>query len=793
MPPRWLTALALALAAVAWLFAGTLFAGRVLYFRDVGVTYFPDFVFLARSLADGVWPLWHPGADAGAPFLCAYPVHLLLVWTAGARGALALSPPLHVLLAVLGGRFLAGRLGASPSAALVSGLVFGLSGLMLGSVLYPVFLAAAWAPVAIGLVHSIVADPQRPWARAVALGTVLATQVSTLGIEVPPQTALFALALLPARPGARATRALAGAAVLAALLAAPAVAGALALLEGSARGRGFAPEVAMSYSAAPAVLVESALPRFLGDVHTFSDVGFWGQSFYPGGSPFFLSLYLGPVVLLLAARAGRRERRLWALVLAGVLLALGSHGPLGPLMAPAMRPMRAPVKLFLLATLALALLAGRGLDRAAHRRGGRGWLLPGLLVVALAAASAWRPAALAAAVASVFGAPTPELVADVVARRWPLELAATGLAALGAGLAVRAGGRTATLAGVVAILDLLRVNGGLNPTAPADFYALREPTRSAVASAEALGRYRWFSFGGAYARQLAWRPAVARTGSDMWLYSVDRQALVPRTQVIDGLEGAFDVDRMGLAPEGSTIPVDEADPARYDALHRRLRLANVRWVLSFDALPERSLAMRALLPFPEVVPPLRLYELRAPLPRAFFVAHGEVASRGEALRRATVDPSFDPDRSVLLDREPGPPAAREEPSAPVSPASVAYRLVGPHTVVVSARTPPGFVVVLDGYHADWTAEDESGRRVPVLRADGRYRALPTGGGRRVFTLRYRPAWRAPALSAFGGGLLAAVAILAVSHFTAGRSRRVLTSSAPRRFDPACDDTKQGQA
>ncbi len=90
-------ALALWLAAVAWVFSGPLFAGRVLYYRDVSVTYYPDMVFAARALARGLWPLWHPGADGGAPFLLAYPVHLLLLAAAGARATLALSPPLHVL------------------------------------------------------------------------------------------------------------------------------------------------------------------------------------------------------------------------------------------------------------------------------------------------------------------------------------------------------------------------------------------------------------------------------------------------------------------------------------------------------------------------------------------------------------------------------------------------------------------------------------------------------------------------------------------------------------------------
>ena len=76
---------------------GPLFAGRVLYYRDVGVTYYPDFVFVSRALAQGVWPLWHPGADAGAPFLMAYPVHLALLLLGGPGAALAVSPPLHLL------------------------------------------------------------------------------------------------------------------------------------------------------------------------------------------------------------------------------------------------------------------------------------------------------------------------------------------------------------------------------------------------------------------------------------------------------------------------------------------------------------------------------------------------------------------------------------------------------------------------------------------------------------------------------------------------------------------------
>ncbi len=108
------------------------------------------------------------------------------------------------------------------------------------------------------------------------------------------------------------------------------------------------------------------------------------------------------------------------------------------------------------------------------------------------------------------------------------------------------------------------------------------------------------------------------------------------------------------------------------------------------------------------------------------------------------DPAFDPRSVVLLERE----SSSFEPGASVagSTGTVDYTRTDPHTVRVRAATPRGFVIVLDGYHSGWRAECD-GREVPVLRAYGRYCALPTSGGEHVFTLRYAPTWRGPALVA----------------------------------------------
>jgi hypothetical protein len=709
------------LAAVAWVFAGPLFAGRVLYYRDVSVTYFPDYVFVASSLRDGLWPLWHPGADGGAPFLMAYPVELLLLLVAGPRATLALSPALHLLLAMVGMGVLARRLGIGPTGVVLSGAVFGLSGLMLGSVLYPTFLAAAWAPLALALFLGLVDAPTPR--RVAALALVLALQISTLGAMVVLQTGLAALVLLPKRPARRVVLAAATAVGLGAALAAPVLLGSLSLLEGTARGRGFGPEIALSYSAPLPVLLEAVLPRFLGSPLTFSDVGFWGQPFFPGGTPFFLSLYLGPLVLLLAARAGRREIRLWVLVALGVLMSLGAHGPLGSVLGLLLHPLRGPVKFFLLATLGLSLLAGRGLDRPGKENVSRRVLLlvPGLLVLALAVWAATAPVGLTRGLSGLVPEAAGPLAQHVVAEQWPRELAVTGALTLGLGLALTGGGwRRAALAGLLVVLDLLRVNGGLSPSTEAEFYDLLPQVEALVEPARQEGPFRWFSFGVARSPPLTWDPEVARQNSDVWLFYLDRQSLLARTHVLDGLEGAFDVDRMGLAPAGSTLSLAEARPERYREIHERLRGANVRWVLGFHPLPEDLVSRRGEADLPGVREPLRLYEVREPRPRAFWAS--------------SVD-------------EEAPPTGADRPEA-----TVRYERLDPHTVRLTASTPPGVIVVLDGHHPDWTAEDRSGP-VPVLRGAGRQQVLPTPGGEREITLRYRPRWPSGAL------LLAALALV----------------------------------
>ena len=702
----------------AWVFAPALLGGRVLYFRDLSTYFYPNLVFLGQSLAAGVFPLWNPSVDAGTPFLMLYPPDTLLVAVGGARFALAVGPPLHMLLASVGASLLGRELGMGRVAAWTCGSIFALSGFRVSAVnLLEKHQAAAWAPV---VVLAAVRCARRPRpAAAVLLAGVLALQVSTLAGEIVLQTAAAA-ALLAWRPmDRRGWLALGAAGALAAVLAAPALLGAAAVMKDTRRGSGFSAAEALSGAASPLELAGLALPRFFGEMHTLTEAGFWGQDVFPGGFPYLLSVYVGLAALALATAAGRD--RSWLLVAASVLLALGARGPFAPVLV-SLAVFRSPVKFLFLASLGIALLAGRGLDRAHRSRGHWLALAPGVAVTLAAVALHLAPERMAAALAGFAPLADPR-AQQVILASWPGAFLVSGVLALAAGAAITHGGRIAAAAGVLAALDLLAVHGDVNRFAPASFYELRPEVRALLAPAFREGPARVFGYGIGNTPGLPFSPALLRENSDVWLYYLDRQVLWGRAAVLDGLEVAFDEDRTAWAPRGAALTAAESTPAAYETVHARLRGANVRWILSFAPLPADRVSERGMAWLPEVLVPLRLYEVRDALPRAFFVTD----------------------------------LAAAEPASVSPPIEVSAG--SPHDIRVRASTPRGYVILLAGWDAGWMARAEDGAALPVLRAGDRYIAVATPGGERTVHLRYRPRWWRIALALAGLGV--AVALVAL--------------------------------
>jgi hypothetical protein len=757
--PRPLLACALHLALTLLLFGPILFGGRVPYFRDISSTFHPDGVFVADALRKGVWPLWNPTLDAGSPYLLAYPVELALLALTGARGALALSPALHVWMAMCGVTLLAREVGASRRGAWFAGAVFGLSGLLQSSLnLAPLAHATAWAPWVVAL-H--LRTWRRPSARNAGLLALLAAlQASTLAVEVALQTLLAACALTPTLPRAPQWRALGAAAVVALLLAAPAWAGALALVEGSARGAGFASGVVLSWSAHPAFLAGLAWPSFLGDPHTMTNAGFWGQPFFPDGYPYFVSLYLGPAVLALAACAGRAASRLWVLAAAGITVALGAYGPLAGALPALVSHFRVPAKALFLTTLALALLSGLGLEAAltVRRRAAVFAIgVPSALLLALGLTFAFHPEAASASAGAVWTRLDSPEAAYVLRRLWPSALIQTGLLAAGAAAALLLRHpQRVHLVALCVVADLLVNNGTVDPSAPPDFYALKPEIAAVVEQARAAAPGRWFSYGVGNTPGLHWAPALLARNRDVGLYYMDRQILWARAKTLDGLDGAFDEDRTGFSPARATLTAAESVPARYAAIHERLRRAGVRWVLSFAPLPESLVRERATARVPEIAEPLRLYELETALPRAFWVSDCAIVADEAALAARLADPGFDPSTTALMT---APVPGRACGGAPHDArGAVSWARVDPHTVRLDATGDAGFAVVLEGYHRDWVAY-RAGERIDLVRAHDRYWAIPLAGGAAAIEVRYEPRWRVPALAACACGLVGGLILL----------------------------------
>jgi len=348
----------------------------------------------------------------------------------------------------------------------------------------------------------------------------------------------------------------------------------------------------------------------------------------------------------------------------------------------------------------------------------------------------------------------------VIESVWPWELAATGGLLAGAGLSGWMGGRFVTLALALLCLDPVRVNARLVASVDAAFYDPR-PAVTRLLEPVARSEDRIYSYGVAHSPPLVWRTSLALQNRDVWLFLLDRQTLLPRCQMLDGFQGAFDIDRTGWAPVGSALSVAEATPLRFRDVAARFRGGNVRWVLSFHALPPDLARLHDQIQLEEVAQPLKLYEVIGARPRAFFAARHVLAASDQPV--AGLEADSDGLEPVVLNQ----PPPFVPTASPDGRGRVGFEQPDPHTVRLRYSGPPGFIVVLEGYHRGWRATDEDGTPVPLLRADGRYWAIPTPGGERSYVVRYRPGWLVPSLASCALGLAIALGLWLAPRRSAG--------------------------
>jgi len=704
---------AVALAAFLPFLRGAL-QGASFYFRDLSVQFFPVRRFAVEGLRAGQLRYWNPYAYEGvalSPLPLGYPLDLLQALRPD-ESFFSLLLALHLPLAAVAAYLLARRLGAGPAGAATAGLGYALGGFALSTVnLYVYCEALPWvAFVVLALVRAAPGGRREVGWAALAVGVLL----STTAAEFAVQAVVAGVVLAPWPLSRGAASRLAGSVVLGTGLAAAVLGPASAAVVGSARGAGFPPDVVLAHSVHPLALVQVLVAGLFGDPSRLAE-RFWGMNFFPRGFPYVLSLYLGAIPLGLAV-AGvcalrRPAGRLLLLLALALLVALGRWAGLQPVVEALVwvRTLRFPVKAFLTAHLAIALLASLGADAIAA---GERRALRAFAAVALALGLA------------LAGAPTLlgrlEAVGDWLLRgffppdlAWPLRLAYAreigADAAIGGAVAACAGGlallalrghlRPAVVAWAVTVLlgaDLLRAGAGLNPMVTPAFLRPSPEVEALAARLRADGGRLCPldpSYSPAYERARA-----ARTRHELWSFAVVEDTLSPDTNLHDGVATALTPDRTMLVPTDRVLPPEAASPRALPALLPRLRESAVSHVLSLDSLAVDGLTLEQSLAPPRLVPlRLALYRVDGAKALAEVAGPGGDAGRVISLQRRgdrlAVEVEVQEDARLLL-REglsrgwraqvDGRPAAIE----PVGPGAVMVLVgTGRHRVTFDYRPP----------------------------------------------------------------------------------------------------------
>ncbi len=734
------------------------------YFGELSSVFFPLRLLSARELAAGRLALWNPFVNEGSFQLPAlYPADLLqALWPSPVFVSWLLT--LHLPLAALAAYWLARELGASRPAGFLAGAVYALSGFSLSCLNHYVLLQAlALAPFVGGLLRRAALYGGRSVpAAAAALCLTLSTQAAPFVL----QAVLLGLALgLVASPGREAARRLAGALALGVGLAGVSVLATASVLVEAASAAEFAPQGAIRQPLQPVVLAQTLLPGVFGTPQ--GGAGFWGGRFFGGGLPEFLSLYLGPLTLALAAVGALSLPRgprlpLVALLALGLGYALVAHGRLGSLAAV----FRSAGESLLLPQLVLSLSAGFAVERLRTGRSFR-------LLASLAAAAA----TIAVAIAVVLSSASPGLVAwtGVAEPLWPRVVDLTrreagvvvllALAVGAAAFAVERGmlkpGRAVALVTGLAVVDLARAGAGLNPQVHASFF---EPLpEMAALRLDQLDGARVFSYG--TLRSPAFREYLDRGAEAPTLTSafVERQ-LGPHAGVLDGVELAEASPALALVPRPPELAEGLFHPAKVGELLPWLRNAGVARVLSLDPLSHPALVPLTAVPTGPPGLAIHVYGFEA-WPRASVACRATAVAGREPSLRAPYRLGFDPWREVALEEQQGEGPDDALP-ATCTKGRVRRSAGTPGEERYEVETNASAYMVVRASHArGWRARVD-GVPTPVLRANGKHRAIAVPAGRRDVMLHYE----APGLVAGAAFSLVSLIAAALLFVTSPRRR-----------------------
>ena len=689
-----------------------------------------------------------------------YPLNLGFVFLPLSR-AINFSILLHLLIAGSGMTYWTSRRGLHPAACAAAGCVLALSGPVLPHV-YAGHLSnlctIAWIPWAF-------AGLDDWWRNRERRGVLLASAAicfQILGGQVQyvfffgVAAGLYGAAISIAEPGTRrrALPSLIACCIVAAALAAAQLIPSFLAAGETVRSGKLAFDFAAVFAFPPENLLTGIAPAFFGATNS-SDPWYWGRCY-----PWEMSLFVGMSTVLAAAIATRdplqRSAARWELLVAGLLLilAMGRHVPVYRVLydfVPGFDRFRGMSKFTLPATLFILLAAARGIDavlrqRVAVRRAGLATLLAGVAMGVVGLAVYAQPQLLAGAFRWLRAHPENDFPAA-----WYAAPNAVVDSARNAAMSLMLAAGIAVAFGVGLILIKWR------------------------------SRLRWFVFVLIPAEvvacaglQLASSSLVLTVPADVKRYITENPGdyrvlnlLRPNNGYLLGAPDMWGNDPLVLKRYAEFVAFTQKEPAgtaRQDLFFRHLSplLGLVRCRYVFDVSATET----------------KVAEVPQVLPRALLLTDYRVRSSRDAIFAELEQPTFDPMRTVVLEREPSP---RPGPSA--TGGTVRVLDESSDTLTLEVDTPaPAILLVTDLYSRDWRVRSLAGAAATsyaIVPANYILRAVALPAGHHRLQMEYTPSglWLGAAVS---GCAWLAVGIAALRF----SRRRAAERTVPRPRPPS---------
>ncbi len=784
----WVLILFLILPCLA--FPEIIFGQKTLYWTDLSWIHFPRHIFAAQEWLAGRIPLWDPYEDTGIPLLAEtqigvlYPLSSLFLSSLPPSLELSVFILIHLTLAALFTFTLARSLGLGPAAATMAGLAFGFGGFLMAQVPnLNIMTGATWLPLILYAVIQV--TQKRSWLVAMLAGIPLALQIFT----AQPQIVFYTLLTISGyglyttgadfffgHNGSRRniryalhTGLLLAVTILTGwLLAAPQLLPTFELQQLSVRAQERGLDFLIHNSLLPLMWLNLLLPSAFGN----NVIGF------KGGDPFQeVFIYIGFIPLLLSLFSWRHHRKreilFFILLLIGAaLLVMGRFTPLYEYFIqylPGFALFRIPSRWLMVVNLALALLAGFGLEALLKRGLPRSTLiillLSGLLLgigvimawVFRTDLLSWSGSNLAEPyrklVTALFqkGFNTHPVYRDRLLLGWlaglsiPVFLLLTNLIVTTILFSLFASRRiTANTFAVLLILAVssdLIVAGGttINPTKPDDWWW--QLSGGAQYVLKNVGQKRIFPLG-----MGSEEAAVSHLGQ-----------YFPSVYQVYSAGG-----------HGSSLRI-----ARYDTfLHetdpvQAIQVIGARYLLT---LGQMGADVASAYPLVYSDDHSFVYENKNPLPRAFIVHQAiQVDNPAEALTYFQ-SRNIDPRQTVILESETNIPPLFSSTSATNSTAAITRQ--NPQVLEIqTSLANDGYLVLLDTYYPGWVAIVD-GQRSPIYRANYIGRAVFMPAGEHTVRFAYRPL-------SFKLGLLLSLLMLTalvVVAFTTKQTKQSATES-----------------